>query len=122
MKIAFCLKTDSKDSELDDRFGRAEYYGIIDSETGNTFEIFENTARKESSGAGASAVQLLVNKGAEAVIAPEFGPKAFDALNRFSIKLFKQGDHKKVDSAMEDWRTGKLASPAAPGRGGLHKA
>lgn len=122
MKIAFCLKTDNIDSELDNRFGRAEYYGIVDSETGKAVEVFENTAKQEPSGAGASAVQLLVNKGAEAVIAPEFGPKAFDALNRFSVKLFKQGDHKKITAALEAWKDGKLDTPAAPGRGGLHKA
>ncbi|MBI9102399.1 MAG: NifB/NifX family molybdenum-iron cluster-binding protein [Spirochaetales bacterium] len=122
MNIAFCLKENSIESELDGRFGRAQWFGIIDSETGEEVSLFENTAKEEPSGAGSKAVQLLLSNGAEAIIAPEFGPKAFDALKRFDLKLFKQGDHKTVFAALKAWRSGSLESPAAPGNSGLHKA
>ena len=123
MKIALCLKDNRLDSELDNRFGRAEYFAIVDGESGKELEIMENTAKNEPSGAGSRAVQLLVNSGAEVIIGPEFGPKAFDALNQFNLKLYRQGSCTKVSQALEEWKSGKLDSPGAPGHGGgLHKA
>ncbi|MBN2508809.1 MAG: NifB/NifX family molybdenum-iron cluster-binding protein [Spirochaetales bacterium] len=121
MKLAFCLTRDAIDAPLDQRFGRAEFYGIVDSETG-AFEAFENSAKHASGGAGSKAVQQLVDKGVEAVIAPEVGPQALDALNAFSITAFRQGGCTTVQKALDAFKAGTLEKVEKPGNKGLHRA
>ncbi len=122
MRIAFCLKENRIDSPLDERFGRAGWFGIIDGKTGEKMEIIENTAKNESSGAGGKAIQLLVNKDVEIIIAPEFGPKAFEALKALNITIFRQGELNTIPSALEAWKMGNLKRPEKAGHSGLHKA
>lgn len=95
MKIAVCAKSQGMESIADDRFGRAEYYVIFDTDS-RASDTVENAAKNESAGAGGSAVRLLSKQGVEVVLVPELGPKAVDAVNGFEMKAYRYVDRKTV--------------------------
>ena len=107
MKIAFCVKGEGIGSQLDDRFGRAEEFVIVDLDTGEVVSI-KNEAKDEAGGAGGKAVRQLYKQGVGIAVGPEFGPKAMDALKAFEMKVFKQGDCKDVEEALASYKDGKL--------------
>lgn len=88
MRIAFTV-LNSNGSELDERFGRAEYFAIYDTDTKDT-EIIDNDAKNESGGAGGKAVKILFQNKVQAVVSGEFGPKAVIALKDFEIKAYRK--------------------------------
>ncbi|MFW6449618.1 MAG: NifB/NifX family molybdenum-iron cluster-binding protein [Nanoarchaeota archaeon] len=99
MKIAVCSKENSKVSQVDDRFGRCNYFLIFNSgkkgygsKEYELIESIENKAKNDSGGAGLKAVEEVVSKEAKIVIAGKFGPKAKRALEDSGIKYYaKQG-------------------------------
>jgi predicted Fe-Mo cluster-binding NifX family protein len=107
MKIGICAKNNGLESEVADRFGRADNYVIFDTETKEVVTI-ENTAKNEASGAGGTAVKLLDKNKVEIVLAPELGPKAMDALRAFNIEAYAFGNSKTVKEAIENYENGKL--------------
>ena len=124
MKIAVCAKTTGMDAQADDRFGRAEYYVIFDTETRSS-ETFENPAKGEPAGAGGSAVRFISQQGAQAVLAPELGPKAVDALRAFELAAFRYTEKKTVRETIADFLDGKLAKAdvsTTKSKHGLRKA
>ena len=121
MTIAFCLKDNDADSALDARFGRAEYFLFYNTESGNA-NIVSNEAKNAPGGAGAKAVQQMVDNGTECLIAPEVGPQAHDALEAFGIPAYKQGDSLSFRDALSAWEKGDLHRIDKPGNKGLHRA
>lgn len=87
MKIAICASGDNLDSPLDPRFGRCEYFVIVDSET-MEFSAEPNPAKMALQGAGIQSAQLISEKGAEAVVAGNFGPNAHQTLSAAGIRGF----------------------------------
>ena len=121
MKLAFCLTENAQDALLDRRFGRSGYFGIFDTESGG-FKGIDNLAKNESGGAGAMAVQLLVDSGIDALIAPEVGPQALDALQQLGIDAYRQGACGTIAAAFEAWNCGSLEKIEKPTVKGLHRA
>ncbi|WP_320047178.1 NifB/NifX family molybdenum-iron cluster-binding protein [uncultured Ilyobacter sp.] len=107
MKIAVASKDKGLKAEIDNMFGRAEYFVIVDSENMEVKTI-ENIAKNESNGAGGKAVKLLSNEGVEIIVAPELGPKAVTAVEAFKIKAYKKGSFKTVEEAVKAYKEGKL--------------
>ncbi|RLB61982.1 MAG: dinitrogenase iron-molybdenum cofactor biosynthesis protein [Deltaproteobacteria bacterium] len=70
---------------MDGRFGRAEQFLIVDSETGEVLRALENPAINDAHGAGTGAAALMKKEGIEAVVSGRFGPKAFEALTGLEI-------------------------------------
>lgn len=104
------------DTKIHDNFGRASYFALFDTED-SSIEFFENTAAGKRSGAGVSAAQLCADKGADAVVAYHFGPKAFSALKAADIEVFELNEQKLLKEAYNDFRNNKLTK-ASPGHGG----
>lgn len=107
MKIAIGLEENNYNSQVDRRFGRASFFILIDSIT-NNYEIIENEAKDESTGAGLKVVKNLVNLGVEEIIAGEIGPKAAVLIEEFNIPVYKLGELKKVNEVMENYREKRL--------------
>jgi len=116
MKIGVAASGKDLDSLVDMRFGRCRYFLIVDSET-EEFEAVENTAAQAFGGAGVSAAQLVVNKGAGAVIAGNFGPKAFNVLTASGVKIFGGVKGITVASAVKQYKAGKLSQMSVPAYG-----
>ena len=107
MKIAVASKGEGLKARIDDRFGRADYFVIVDLENMKETTI-ENTAKDEASGAGGRAVRLLANEGVEVVVAPELGPKAVTAIKAFEMKVYKKSDFEVVEDVVKGYQEGKL--------------
>ena len=112
MKIAVSATDDSLDARIDPRFGRCEYFVIVDTETMN-FEALPNTSRIALSGAGIQAAQAIANKGVQAVLTGNVGPNAFQALSSAGIDIIT-GVFGTVREAVEKFKSGQLQKITAP--------
>jgi predicted Fe-Mo cluster-binding NifX family protein len=91
MKIAVTAKGETLDSKMDPRFGRADFFLIVDPDTFE-FEAVNNAAGTASGGAGIVAAQAVVEKGVGAVITGNVGPNALSVLQAAKLKLYKGKD------------------------------
>ena len=86
MKIAISSQGDDLSSVVDDRFGRAPYFIVYDTET-EGFEVVANKQNLEArQGAGTQAAQSVAAAKVNIVIAGNIGPKAFEVLSASGIK------------------------------------
>ncbi len=122
MKICVTATAETLDAAVDPRFGRAQYFVIVDSET-MEFEASANPAASASGGAGIQAAQSMVNKGIEVLLTGGIGPNAFPILSGAGIKVIT-GASGTVASAIEQYKSGALQEtagstvPAHAGMGG----
>jgi predicted Fe-Mo cluster-binding NifX family protein len=100
------------DAPIDPRFGRCQYFVIIDSDT-ERFEAFTNQSLAASGGAGIQSAQFLADRKVDAVITGNVGPNAARALRgagievytvtsgtvREALKAFREGNLKTVSEA-----------------------
>lgn len=106
--------TDSRiESKVDERFGRAPYFMIVDTDTMSA-EPVQNEAVTAEQGAGIKAAQIICNKGADAVLTGFLGPKAFNALVSSKIKIFENASSADtVREAVEKFKTGAYNETSA---------
>lgn len=102
MKVAIGLEENSYNSRVDGRFGRAGYFIIINSET-KEYEIIENFAKDEVSGAGLKVVRTLVDLGVDEIIVGEIGPKVETLLEEFEIVVYRLGECTSIDEVMKKY-------------------
>ena len=88
MKIAIPVETVEKDPAVSASFGRAAYFLIYDEGTG-AGQTLGNTAALSAGGAGIQAAQLVVDSGAQALLAPRCGQNAANVLLAAGIRLYK---------------------------------
>lgn len=87
-KIAIAVSREGDlDVPADPRFGRAAAFLFTD-ETGAEVECLVNPNVEAAHGAGTGSAAMLVRKDVEAVIAGEFGPKAYNALDAAGISMW----------------------------------
>jgi len=115
MKIAVTAKGNELDAEVDPRFGRCQYFVIVDTET-MEFESLENQSAMATGGAGPQAAQAISQKGVEAVMTGNVGPNAFQALEAAGIKVMT-GASGTVKEMIEKYKSGGLAETNAPSVG-----
>ena len=111
MKIAISVVEPNLDSEVYPRFGRSQYFILIDPET-MQFESLTNPNIEASGGAGISTAQLIYNKGASAVITGTIGPKAHQALAAAGVRMLT-GVSGSIRDAIASFKAGKLLDNAA---------
>ena len=76
------------DDQMDERFGRAEAFLVVDATTGETVETIDNALVGAPHGAGTGAANMLKSAGVGTVISGRFGPKACDALRAHGIEAW----------------------------------
>ena len=106
MKIAVSATGNSMESQLDQRFGRAASFIIVETTTMD-FEAIDNTGVASSGGAGISAGQLVADKEAEALITGNVGPNAMNVLKAAKIEIYK-GIASTVKENVELFKKGTL--------------
>ena len=112
MKIAISATGLDLDAEVDPRFGRCQYFVIVEPDT-MQFESVENSSAMASGGAGISAAQMIIGKGVEAVLTGNCGPNAYQVLSPAGIKVIT-GVSGKVQDAVEDYKAGKYQASSQP--------
>ncbi len=110
MKIAITSSGDNLDSQMDPRFGRCQYFMIVDPDTMD-FEAMPNESAMASGGAGIQAAQTIVNVGINGVITGNVGPNAFEVLSAAGIETMT-GASGTVRHALELYKSGSLQSTA----------
>jgi len=111
MKVAVTSQGKELASKIDQRFGRAKYLLVVDTETSD-FTFYNNELNLNAvQGAGIQTGQNIANLGVEAVITGNVGPNAFKTLNAADVKIFLSGKQ-TVAEAVESLKAGKLKQVA----------
>jgi predicted Fe-Mo cluster-binding NifX family protein len=87
MKIAVSATDSTLDASVDSRFGRCAWFLLVDSETMG-YEAIKNENADVASGAGTSCAQLVLEKGADAVVSGRVGPNAHEVLKQGEVTIF----------------------------------
>jgi predicted Fe-Mo cluster-binding NifX family protein len=109
VKVAVTAQGTDMGSSVDPRFGRAKYFIVVDTDTGQ-FTAEDNAQNLNAvQGAGIQAGQNVVDMGVEAVITGNVGPKAFAALQAGGVEVHT-GASGTVAEALEKFKAGELES------------
>jgi predicted Fe-Mo cluster-binding NifX family protein len=107
MKVAVTSQGKELTSEVDQRFGRAKFLLVVDTETGD-FAVHDNEVNLNAvQGAGIQTGQNIANLDVEAVITGNVGPNAFKTLNAADVKIFL-AERNTVAEAVESFKAGNL--------------
>ncbi|MFW6253747.1 MAG: NifB/NifX family molybdenum-iron cluster-binding protein [Chitinivibrionales bacterium] len=107
MIVAITAQGDSPDAMMDSRFGRASYFLLHDTNSGE-YEVLSNTQNLHSvQGAGIQAASTVVNAGCDALITGHCGPKAFTALKKAGVEVYA-GCSGKIAEIIEKFKNGSL--------------
>lgn len=87
MIIAITAKEASLESEVDPRFGRAAYFLIADSSSGDIYAHDNTEGTAAANGAGTSAAQLMAENRVDRLFTGSVGPKAGEVLEKAGIKV-----------------------------------
>ncbi len=105
MVVAIPLDEGKVESEMSISFGRCSYFLIKDSNSNSN--IIENTAIKESGGAGIKAAQLLIDSKVDVLITLSIGAKAIDVLKMAGIKIY-EGQGRNIEDNLKALKNGSL--------------
>ena len=109
MKIAITAQGEQMQSPVDPRFGRAKWFVVVDTESGD-FEAVDNKKNFDAAqGAGIQAGRNVAELGVKAVITGNVGPKAFATLKAAGIDVHI-GARGTVQEALEQFKAGELTS------------
>ena len=109
MKIAITSQGEQMQSPVDPRFGRAKWFIVINTETGD-FEAMDNRKNFDAAqGAGIQAARNAAEFGVEAVVTGNVGPKAFATLKAAGIDVHI-GAGGTVQEALDSFKAGALES------------
>ena len=122
--MKFCIATThgGLEDQVSPVFGRCPTFTFVDVE-GNDIkntEIIQNEFATAMGGAGIQAAQLVVNKGADVVIAGNYGPNAYPILSQAGVNVVSIHGISVKDAVMR-YLNGELkpiTQPTAPMFGG----
>ena len=112
MKICVTAQGDNLDAQVDPRFGRCQYFIIVDPET-KEFEVIENSNIQAMGGAGIQSGQLIASKGVNVVLTGNVGPNAFQTLQAAGLEIII-GVSGTVKDAVERYKRGELKLTQGP--------
>ncbi len=119
MKIAISSPDGKADSEFSGRFGRCEYFILMQTDT-DEWEKVKNPARGSRGGSGPQVVQFLANQGVDVIISGRYGPNAYTALQASAVEPYLAQSGTPLD-LLGAFREGKLRKAAGPSGPGHHR-
>jgi len=112
VKIAVSATAPGLDAEVEPRFGRSQYFIIVDPQS-MEFEALDNSNAMAAGGAGISTAQMIASKGAEVVLTGNCGPNAHQTLSAAGIQVIT-GVSGGIKDAIEAYKAGRFQSSAQP--------
>jgi predicted Fe-Mo cluster-binding NifX family protein len=121
MKLAISSTGNSMESEVDVRFGRCPYFVFVELKDKEIkgHEIIENISANQTGGAGITAAELVAEKGVQAVLTGNVGPRAFSVFSQFNIAVYQVSG--KVSDAVKAFADGKLKKIQEPTGPMMHR-
>ena len=107
MIIAITSTGPDLSSNSDNRFGRANYIILYDTDTGKYESIDNSSNIARSQGAGIKCAEMLVDKGVDYLITGNCGPNAFRVLSSSGIKVYTT-QTESVENIIQKFKTGKI--------------
>ncbi len=108
MKIAVTSQGKDLNAQVDQRFGRAAYILVVDSEN-EEFQVLDNNENVNAmKGAGIQAASNVVNSGAKVLLTGFCGPNAFKALQAGKVAVANDAAG-TVREAVKSYLEGKLS-------------
>lgn len=107
MKAFISVNEPTLETSLNERFARAPYFIIVDTETGKLLKTLDNTFRDGAHGVGIRIATMAASEGIDCVIGAHLGPKVMDVLRESNIKAYN-ADIKMVSQIIEDCRNNNL--------------
>ena len=107
MKICITSQGSTLDAPVEERFGRAPYFMIIDTETGSA-EAIENKFAGAPGGVGPKAAQLLIARKVAALVSGMVGGNAREVLMAAGIRMYTYRGGGTVKAALEQFTGNKL--------------
>jgi predicted Fe-Mo cluster-binding NifX family protein len=108
MKIAVTSKGKTLESDVDPRFGRADFILVVDSDTFE-FDVIDNSENKNAfKGAGIQAASKISEYKAEVLLTGYCGPNAFTTLEAAGIKACDNVSG-TIKEAVEAFNSGKYS-------------
>ena len=112
MKVAISVQGTALNDQLDPRFGRANQFLMVDTDTG-ALEVRSNAVNLNAAqGAGIQAAQTIVKAGAAVLVTGHCGPKAFRVLAAAGVKVYNT-DAPTIAEALARYLAGQLTEAAA---------
>ena len=112
MKIAISSSGNDQSAQVDPRFGRCQYFIVIDTESGETNPV-ANAAQFAGGGAGIQAAQTVADQDVETVLTGNIGPNAHRALQAANITVVT-GVSGTVAEALKAFLEGKYRATEGP--------
>jgi len=112
LRIAVTSTGKEPESEVDQRFGRAAYFVIVDTETMDC-SVFENDSLVAGSGAGISSARAIAGAGVQSVLTGNCGPDAERVLRSAGVRLYT-GLTGTVAEVVDLFRKGTLKEAEGP--------
>jgi len=108
MNNKICISSTGRDlnANVDPRFGRCEYFLIINSENKN-YELINNESQNQMGGAGIKAAEIISKKNVKYVITGNVGPNAFQTLKAAGIKVIS-GVTGNISNVIDKFNKGEL--------------
>ena len=107
MKICVTARGNNLEAEVDQRFGRCDYFIVVDPET-LEFRAIQNPNAVAAGGAGIQSAQLIALEKVEAVVTGNVGPNAYQTLSSLGIRICV-GASGLVKNAIEAFKQGNLS-------------
>lgn len=109
MKIAITATKEGLQMPVDERFGRAQGFAIVDGDDpAGSYTYIPNTQNLQAAqGAGIQAAEHVAKTGATVLLTGHVGPKAYRALAAAKIEIYS-GIKGTIAQAVEDFKAGKL--------------
>jgi predicted Fe-Mo cluster-binding NifX family protein len=109
MKIAISSTGKKMSDSIDPRFGRCNYFLVVDSVSNELNVLNNDDNASRSGGAGIQAAELVSSNNVDQVITGHCGPNAFKALQAADIKVFPSPMGSAKD-ALEMYNNGELVA------------
>ena len=112
-----CISSTGEDlnASVDPRFGRCDYFLIINPDNMN-FESIKNESSKAMGGAGIKAAESVAKKGVKFVITGNVGPNAFQTLKAADVKVIT-GVSGNIKEIIDKFNKGELKEIEGPSVG-----
>ena len=107
MKICFTAQGATLESLSEDRFGRAPYFIVVESEDGS-FEAIKNPYADGGGGVGPKAAQVLIANNVKALVSGQVGGNAKEVLAAAGIAMYTYNAGESVKNAFDQFTKNTL--------------